>query len=286
MQKIHDSNDQTSLALIQELITTQADCGADFIEVNVDKFGELGWDVAAEMMKKYVAMVAEFGKGVPACIDSSNNELLEAGLESWYAAGAEAKPLINSIKPDNADRLFSLKDKYPFVFIGLLMSHASENPVQDLVDQAELIFDKAAAAGFAANDIYYDTGAFPLSIDMPMMPGEKGRTFTAFETIKALKDNPKFAGVHFSLGISNCAKDLPGRRIGVIKAYIQKAMEYGLDAGIIDVRRDWFQPAPAEELVELVTAFAEIDGSSEKQMDAMSRMSQFCQDCRDAKGAK
>lgn len=286
MERVHDSNDQASLEYLQGLVVVQAVEGADFIEVNVDKFGELGGSVAADMMRKYVAMVAEFSQGVAVCIDSSDDALLVAGLEAWYATGATKKPLINSIKPGNADRLIPLSQKMPFSFIGLLMVHNDQDPVADLVSQAEIVFDKAIAAGFTPDDIYYDTGAFPLAIDMPMVPGEKGRTFCAFETMKQLKNDAKFEGVHFSLGISNCARDLPGRRIGVIKAYLATAMEYGLDAAIIDVRRNWLEPAPSSELIELVRAFAEIDGTADKVTDSMMLMSKFCEDCRKQKEAK
>jgi cobalamin-dependent methionine synthase I len=287
MLKAYENGDRSSLEYIEQLISSQSRAGADFIEVNVDQFGENGKDFAAGMMSRFVAMVAENGGDSGVCIDSSDDDLLIAGLESCYQQPSLGKkPLVNSVKTYNADKLLPLAQKMPFSFIALLMVHENNDPVAELIDQANTIFDKALDVGLSADDIYFDTGSFPLSIDMPMSPGEKGRTYTAFETIKRLKAAPKFAGVHFSLGISNCARDLPGRRLGVIRAYLAKAMEYGMDAAIIDVRKDWFDPAPDTQLLELVDAFAGIDGSPEKLMRSMELMSQFCRECREAKEVK
>ncbi len=280
MRLVYESSDSQSFEFIKSIIAAQADAGAEFIEVNVDKFGEAGPQAAEDMMRKYVAMVSNYGKGTAVCIDSSSDRLLIAGLEAWYRTGGEKKPLINSIKPASCDKLLPLSAKMPFSFVALLMTSDTFDPVAQLLSQADEIFDKAIDADISPSDIYYDTCAFPLSIDMPMSPDEKGRTFAAFETIKAIKSDPKFDGVHFSLGVSNCARDLPARRIDVIKAYLVKAMEYGLDAAIIDVRRKWFATKPDPQLYEMVSAFAAIDGSPDKLMDAVNLMTKFCADSR------
>ena len=41
-------------------------------------------------------------------------------------------------------------------------------------------------------------------------------------------------GVHFSMGVSNSCRDLPGRKIGICRAYVEVGMRYGLDAGIVN----------------------------------------------------
>ena len=86
--------------------------------------------------------------------------------------------------------------------------------------------------------------------------------------------------MHCSLGVSNSVRDLPGRRIGVCRAYVAKAMEYGLDAAIVNVAHNYGLIDPAPELVELVDAYAKMDGSSEKMDTAMKPMGKFCQENR------
>jgi cobalamin-dependent methionine synthase I len=113
-----------------------------------------------------------------------------------------------------------------------------------------------------------------------MEPGVPGYTYRAFETIKRIKNDPQMKGCHFSLGISNSCRDLPGRKIGICRAYVQKAMEYGLDAGIVNVAHHYGEKPADPELVKLVDAYAKLDGSMEKLNDAMTLMGEFCASCR------
>ncbi len=88
------------------------------------------------------------------------------------------------------------------------------------------------------------------------------------------------AGVHFTGGISNSARDLPGRKIGVCRAYVTKAMEYGLDSGIVNPSHHLDQGQADPGLLELVSAYANMDGSAEKMTEAMMLMGKFCQEAR------
>ena len=87
-------------------------------------------------------------------------------------------------------------------------------------------------------------------------------------------------GVHFSGGITNCARDLPARKIGIMRAYVRKAMEYGLDAAIVNTIHKYGQVEPDPDLVKLVDAFAKMDGSAEPMNEAMMLMSEFCRQTR------
>ena len=87
-------------------------------------------------------------------------------------------------------------------------------------------------------------------------------------------------GVHCSLGVSNSVRDLPGRRVGVCRAYVAKAMGYGLDAGIVNVAHKYGSVEPDPGLLELVDAFAQLDGDLDKTGKAMELMGQFCQQNR------
>ena len=87
-------------------------------------------------------------------------------------------------------------------------------------------------------------------------------------------------GVHFSFGVSNSCRDLPGRKIGICRAYVEKAMEYGLDAGIVNSAHHYGQKPADPSLVKLVTAYAEMDGGMEKTNTAIEQMGEFCNSCR------
>jgi cobalamin-dependent methionine synthase I len=184
--------------------------------------------------------------------------------------------------------LLPLKKDFDFAFIGLLVgeeaaaSPGESHSVDELYSLARQIFEKAVGEyGFQPAQIFFDSTVFPLAIDMPMEPNVPGYTYRAFETIRKIKGDPKMKGVHCSLGVSNCVRDLPGRRIGVCRAYVAKAMQYGLDAAIVNVAHHYGLVEPAAELLELVDAYAKMDGSAESLNKAMALMGKFCRDSRE-----
>jgi hypothetical protein len=61
-----------------------------------------------------------------------------------------------------------------------------------------------------------------------------------------------------------------------------KAVEYGLDAGIVNTAHRYGLTPPDPDLLELVDAYAKMDGSSEKMMKAMELMGKFCSENRKA----
>jgi len=289
---------------IKALIETQADEGADYIAVNLDAFGEDNPQQAVDMMVEYVRLVRQFGHGVPICLDSSNDNVLIAGLKEWYSEGSGVRgqgsvdgrrsptsdlrpPLLNSVKVYTMDKILPLKKEYDFSFIGLLVSEdkptgpGGSHSVDELYGLAKRIFDRAVGQyGFRLEQMFFDSTVFPLAIDMPMEPGVPGYTYRTFETIKKIRSDPSMTGVHCSLGVSNSVRDLPARKIGVCRAYVAKAMEYGLDAGIVNTSHQYGSVEPPPELLELVAAYAQMDGSTEKMSRAMELMGRFCRENR------
>jgi len=270
------SKPSPGLDYIKALIESQAAEGADYIAVNLDEFGETNPQATVDIMIEYVKMVRNWGAGVPICIDSSSDDVLIAGLKEWYNTTEFVKqPLVNSIKDHNIEKLMPLKKHFDFSFTGLLVSARKES-VDELHSLARQIFDAAMKYGFKPGEIFFDTTVFPLAIDMPMEPGKSGYTYRAFETIKKIKNDPAMKGVHFSLGVSNSVRDLPARKIGVVRAYVEKAMEYGLDAGIVNSAHKFGQIPADQDLVKLVEAFAKLDGNMENLNNAMMLMGEFC----------
>jgi 5-methyltetrahydrofolate corrinoid/iron sulfur protein methyltransferase len=294
------------LDYLRGLIESQVQEGADYLAVNLDAFGEDHPRLAVDLMIQYVQLVRRWGRGVPICIDSSSDNVLIAGLQEWYrteqaggwtpdAGGDRLQPaayglrsaLLNSVKVYTMDRILPLKKDYDFSFIALLVSEdrpagpGGSHSVEELYGLARQIFARAVGEyGFRPEEIFFDSTVFPLAIDMPMDPGVPGYTYRTFETIRRIKSDPQMQGVHCSLGISNCVRDLPARRIGVCRAYVAKAMEYGLDAGIVNTAHQYGSVAAPPELLELVDAYARMDGSLERMTRAMELMGRFCRDNR------
>jgi len=277
------------LNYMRALIESQAAEGADYIAVNLDAFGENHPQLCVDMMAEYVKLVRKWGNGVPICIDSSNNDVLTAGLREWYnTTGQVKRPLINSVKVYTMEDILPLKEDFDFAFIGLLVGEGAptgpggSHSVEELYSLAKRIFARAVGEyGFRPGEIFFDSTVFPLAIDVPMEPNVPGYTYRAFETIKKIKGDAQMKGVHCSLGISNCVRDLPGRRVGVCRAYVAKAMEYGLDAAIVNVAHHYGLVEPDAGLLELVDAYAKMDGSAESLNRAMELMGRFCRENRE-----
>ncbi len=282
------TKESEALNYVKALIQFQADEGASYIGVNVDAFGETNPQVAVDTMVEYVKLVRKYGKGVPVCIDSSNDDVLKAGLQEWYNTKEPvAQPLVNSIKVYTMNNMFPLKKDYDYAFIGLLMSEdaptgpGGSHSVDELFALAKQLFDEAASRyGFKPTEIFFDSTVFPLAIDMPMMPDVPGYTYRTFETIKKIKNDPKMKDVHFSIGVSNSARDLPCRKIGIMRAYVHTAMKYGCDAGIVNVKNHLHEGQPDPDLLKLVEAYGAMDGSMDKCTDAMMLMGKFCQEAK------
>jgi cobalamin-dependent methionine synthase I len=276
------------LDYIRSLIESQRAEGANYIAVNLDAFGEKDPQLAVDMMVEYVRLVREWGRGVPVCIDSSDDNVLKSGLKEWYNTDDEiSQPLLNSVKTYTMDNILPLKGQYDFAVVGLLVSEdkpdgaGGSHSVEELYSLAKEIFTAAVGKyGFEPEEIFFDSTVYPLAIDMPMEPGVPGYTYRAFETIKKIRTDPEMRGVHCSLGVSNCFRDLPARKVGVCRAYIEKAMEYGLDAAIVNTSHKYGTRPADPELVKMVDSFAKMDGSPEKMNEAMMLMSDFCQKSR------
>jgi 5-methyltetrahydrofolate corrinoid/iron sulfur protein methyltransferase len=315
------SKDSEPLNYIRDLIESQANDGADYIAVNLDDFGRDNPQISVDMMTEYIKLVDKWGGGVPVCIDSSDNDVLIAGLKQWNEIahpdvgsvreprvegvppsnrGQDARdtqgavrepPLLNSVKVYTMDEILPLKKDYDFAFIGLLVSEdvstgpGGSHSVNELYRLAKQIFDRAVGEyNFKPGEIFFDSTVFPLAIDMPMEPNVPGYTYRAFETIRKIKSDSEMKGVHCSLGVSNSVRDLPGRKVGVCRAYVAKAMEYGLDAAIVNVAHHYGSVEPDPELLELVDAYAKMDGLPERMNKAMELMGRFCRENR--KGTK
>lgn len=289
MKELHALGDNAfeqpspQLDYIKALIESQAIDGADYIAVNIDQFGESDPAYAIKLMKEYVKLVRKFGRGVPVCCDSSDNNVLIAGLKEWFNATEKVlPPLINSIKVYTIDTLMPLKKQFDYKFIGLLISEGkaadagTTGGVDELYNLAKQIYAAAMKYGFKPEEIFFDSTVFPLAIDMPMQPGVPSYTYRTFNTIKKIKTDPQLKKCHFSLGITNSVRDLPGRKIGVTRAYVEVAMKYGLDAGIVNVAHKYGTQPADPELVKLVQAYVDMDGSDEKLNIAMKLMGEFC----------
>lgn len=281
MKAIHEMGDagfstpSESLDFMKNLIAAEGEQGSDFIDINVDALVTN----TPQAMRKYVRLVKECGRRVPPCIDSSNVDVLIAGIEEWYTIGGERKPMLNSITYHEHEKfqpILNLRAKHPFNVICLLSGpEGTLKSPDEIHGAAKEMFRLTTAAGFKPDEIFFDVITLAMTADSCMDGmGEMKATHTrnAFLGIQKIKQDPAMKGVRSVQGVSNWVYGVKKRRVGHIRAYIAVGQEYGLDGAICDAEKRYgVEPAP-QELADLVRTFVSLDGSEDCLMTYSAAM--------------
>jgi 5-methyltetrahydrofolate corrinoid/iron sulfur protein methyltransferase len=208
---------------IRDLARRELEAGAGMLDVNVgtaarDREGAMAWLV--ETIREET--------DAPLSIDSSNPEVVEAGLKA--CAGTRA--LINSTtaEDEKLDRLVALAVEYKAGLLGLTLD---EKGIPSTKDQrvllgAKILF-KALEAGLEPGQVHIDPVVLPAKVAQ-----EGNQTVKMLETIRELKilnDPPPRIVVGLS-NISNGA--LKEMRPLINRTYLVMALTCGLDEAIAD----------------------------------------------------
>ncbi len=277
LQTLLDLGDQAfttpnrGLFVLEELIQSQAKQGADYIDLNVDA---LDAPDAPAFMREVVRQVFLHGDGVPPCIDSSDQNVLRAGLEQWFELEGARPPLVNSIPyvdREKCQALLDLRKQHTFSAVCLLVG--SEGPLKstdEIYNAAREMFAITREAGFAPGEIYFDAVTLGIASDGcidPMGNPKASHTHNSFHAIRKIRQDPEMKGVHLALGVSNWVYGAKKRRIGHIRAFIAVAQKYGLDTVIVDVARKFGITPPAPELMGFVESFVALEGGDDDMMN-------------------
>jgi cobalamin-dependent methionine synthase I len=262
------------LDYLVKLIEEQAEQGADFLDVNVDA---LEGD-KADFMRKLIRLVRKHGRGVAPSVDSSETAVLQAGLDEWFSEPGPA-PMLNSIPLcDMASRepVIALRSQYPMSAVCLLIGDTGPlGSTEAMVEGARTMFHELTTRGFQPEELYFDTVTLGIAsdgcVDSMGMP-KPSHTRMSFQAIQAIRNDPEMQGVHAVLGVSNWTYGAKKRRIGHLRAFIEIAMQYGLDAAICDVSKDFGQKPASPELVEFVETFVALDGADDSMMTYAAAM--------------
>ena len=282
--KAKSQNGSGALSFLKALILTQAAEGASYIAVNIDALAKNDPGTAAKMILPYVKLVREFGKGVPVCIESRHEEALIAGLKEWYGAdGQVLPPLVGPIDISSDNKILALRKQYEFAIISTLSNNdASDSKnyqsiIDKTIDKAKQFVNKAVNEyQFKPEQIFFDTVAAALMKDMPESPGIANQTYKAFRIMKNIKGDSTTKKCHCLLKTNQAMHGISSRTVGVCRAYVARAMEYGLDAAFVDVTRHYGESPADPKLLQLIDAYVEMDGSPDKRDNAEKLMSGFC----------
>lgn len=199
---------------------TQADAGADVLDVNV------GLPEIDEPQMMYNAVVGlQSILDTPLQIDTSDPVAMEKALRIY-----NGKAMVNSVngKEKVMDEVFPLVKKYGGVIVCLTLDeNGIPETVEGRINIAKRIITKAESYGITKENLVFDPLCMTVSTN-------KDNAKITLECIERLTND---LGVKTVLGVSNVSFGLPNREL-LNSAFFTLAMQKGLSAGIINPKSD------------------------------------------------
>lgn len=214
---------QAGVDYIKYWARTQEKYGATYQDVNVDEFST---DV--DERKKLIAWVAKIvqeASGLPLSIDSSNLDLLKAGLEACDTS--RGKPMVNSVSLERGDAIEVAGSFKAAVIAGATGEESMPETVEERVENCVKVMEKLNAVGIKNPEVHFDPLVFPVSVN-------KENGVNVIKTVETLRD--KYGDeIHFAPGLSNISYGLPNRKL-INQVFTYVCAKSGLDGGIVDPR--------------------------------------------------
>ena len=195
--------------------------GAHYLDLNVD---ELSYrlDVQKRAMA-WLVKTAQQVSSVPLSIDSSNPDIIEAGLAEYD--GRTGRPMINSVALERLETLDLVKSHDAKVIVTASGAEGMPSDDAERVANIKQVMTAVEEAGIPLDDVYVDCLVFPISV----APQYGTDYLNAVSEIRALY-GPE---VHITGGLSNVSFGLPRRKL-INDTFIYLGLEAGIDGGIID----------------------------------------------------
>lgn len=218
-KKIREAFIQRDAEPIRSLARSLTEAGVDLIDVNLGPVRKGG----AEIMKWVVEVVQEVSD-VPLCLDTTNIEAMEAGLQA-----CKGKALINSIsaRPERMEALLPFAKRYGAGFIGLTLG--TEGIPYDASERGLLaaqLIAESAMYGVDEKDVWIDPIVLPINTQQMQVQG-------CTEFVMILPDLAPHG--KSTCGLSNISNGVPDslRRI-VNRTYLIMLKRHGMYSVIAD----------------------------------------------------
>lgn len=214
------------LRYLQRLAERQEDAGAHVLDLNVDEIS-LAPERQQEAMRWLVAAMKRASR-LPLAIDSSNLDIIRAGLEAWNdggAGGRRGRGLLNSASPERPEALDLAREHGVRVIVTAAGASGMPGDTAGRVANASQMVDAALAKGIPAGDLYVDPLVFPIAVDQRF--GNH-----CLDAIRALRERYGSA-IHLTGGFSNVSFGMPARRL-INDVFLRLAIDAGADSGILD----------------------------------------------------
>jgi cobalamin-dependent methionine synthase I len=206
---------------IAGLAKSQADAGADFIDINVGTGNQSQQEQIAAI--EWAVEVVQAATGKPLAIDSDFPGVIEAGMRKYR--GEEL--MINSVnaEPEKLEAIGRLATGHQVRLVALAMgAEGIPRGVDERLAACDTIISHLIRFGISEEQVYFDPLVLPVSVD-------SGQALITLKTIERIKS--QFPQAKTVIGLSNISYGLPNRKL-VNRAFLVMTARAGLDAVILD----------------------------------------------------
>ncbi len=219
--KIFDAMKAKDTETIRQIVISQQDAGARYLDINTAVFKEDEFE-----MLKYILDIVMENTACGIMLDSTSPAVIEKALP--LLAGRDV--IINSVTlKDRINDLLPLAKSYKTGIVGLpIDAEGIPRTVEKRVENSLKLIEIMNREGIKNTDIYIDALAEAIIAD----GGVSVITIRTIEEVK--KANPE---VHLICGVSNVSFRLP-KRADVNSVFLSAAIFAGLDSGILDITNE------------------------------------------------
>ena len=212
---------QAGVDYVRALARSQESAGATYLDINVDEFST---DVAERVrLMQWTVGIAQDAVSIPVSVDSSNIDILRAGLDA--ADKNRARPMVNSVSLERVDAIAVAAEFNAVVIASAAGESGLPNSKDERLENFNRLMPKLKDVGLALSDVHADPLVFPISVD-----GQNGKNF--LDTVRAIRAEfgPE---IHVVAGLSNVSFGMPSRKV-INQTFTYLAVEAGADGGIVD----------------------------------------------------
>ncbi len=240
------SESEAGIEYLHYMVRNQEAHGASFLDLNVDEFST---DIGERIeLVRWVAGIIQQVSSVPLSIDSSNVEILEAGLAACDTE--KGSPMVNSVSLERKEAIRAAKNAGAVVIAAASGETSMPASREERVANLKNLVSILGKEGFSTAQIFFDPLVFPASVDP-----QNG--LMILDTIEQLR-NEYGSEAHFAPGLSNISYGMPNRKL-INRVFTYLCIRRGLDGGIVDpiqINEAALQALdPKSESFELTEAF-------------------------------
>ena len=247
-----NGNKSQGIDYIKWEIERQTSNSASYLDINVDEYSYKIED-QIEAMRWLVDIIKEYAS-IPVSIDSSNPEIIKAGLDQY---DNHKRPMVNSLSLERKDLIDAIVEFDAQVVVSAASESSMPEDSNERIENLANLIDYSTSKGLLLEDLFIDPLIFPISVS-------SSYGTDALEAISKIKN--EWPEVNITGGMSNVSFGLPKRRL-VNDVFISLAIDAGANSGIIN---------PVESKIDRILS---IDKNSEAfsiTKDMLEGRDEFC----------